>query len=83
MRFFGLVTRHAMGKYKGTAVAVSFSMIWHQQNVIISKIYTPLGAYKSYYLTSYYIFLWCNGSTSDSGSEDSGSNPFRKTNPPV
>ena len=25
------------------------------------------------------IFLWCNGSTSDFGSEDRGSNPCRKT----
>jgi hypothetical protein len=25
------------------------------------------------------IFLWCNGNTSDSGSDDRGSSPCRKT----
>ena len=30
-----------------------------------------------------YIFLWCNGSTSDSGSEDRGSSPCRKTSQPI
>ena len=30
-----------------------------------------------------FIFLWCNGSTSDFGSEDRGSNPCRKTFQPV